>query len=63
MPAIKVYLSGVYRLYAPTKTKDAVLAVAAARSYHPIEEYLDGLLQWDGIPRVDALLKDYFGAE
>jgi len=61
--AIKVYLSGVYRLYSPTKTKDAVLAVAASRSYHPIEEYLDGLPQWDGHSRVDTLLADYFGAE
>ena len=60
--AIKVYLSGVYRLYSPAKTKDAVLAVAASRSYHPIEEYLDGLPQWDGHSRVDTLLADYFGA-
>lgn len=61
--AVKVYLSNVYGLYAPAKTKDAVLAVAASRSYHPIEEYLGTLPRWDGTPRVDTLLAEYFGAE
>ena len=60
--ALKVYLSGVYSLYSPTKTKDAVLAVAASRSYHPIEEYLEGLPAWDRTERVETLLTDYFGA-
>lgn len=61
--ALKVYLSKHYSLYSPTKTKDAVLAVAAERAYHPIKEYLDGIPDWDGIPRVDTLYIDYFGAE
>lgn len=61
--ALKVYLSRVYDLYTPTKTKDAVLAVAAERSYHPIREYLDALPKWDKTPRVETLLIDYLGAE
>ncbi|QNO17902.1 virulence-associated E family protein [Caproicibacterium amylolyticum] len=61
--ALKVYLSRKYRIYSPTKTKDAVLAVAAERSYHPIKEYLDSLPDWDGISRVETLLIDYFDAE
>jgi predicted P-loop ATPase len=32
------------------------------RSYHPIKEYLAGLPEWDGTPRVDTLLVDYLGA-
>lgn len=60
--SLKVYLSKNYGIYSPTKTKDAVVAVAAERAYHPIREYLESLPEWDGIPRVDTLLVDYFGA-
>ncbi|MCR0391525.1 virulence-associated E family protein [[Clostridium] innocuum] len=60
--ALKVYLSKNYGIYSPAKTKDAVVAVAAERAYHPIREYLESLPEWDGIPRVDTLLIDYFGA-
>ncbi len=60
--ALKVYLSNKYGVYSPTKTKDAILAVAAERAYHPIKEYLDNLPSWDGIDRVETLLIDYFGA-
>ncbi len=60
--ALKVYLSNNYGVYSPTKTKDAVLAVAAEKAYHPIKEYLEELPAWDGIPRVETLFIDYFGA-
>ena len=61
--ALKVYLSNKYAgLYSPTKTKDAVIAVASERAYHPVKDYLEALPEWDGIPRVDTLLIDYFGA-
>jgi len=59
---LKVYLSSKYGIYSPTKTKDAVLAVAAERAYHPIKEYLDNLPKWDGVTRAENLLIDYFGA-
>ncbi len=61
--ALKVYLSNRYGVYSPTKTKDAILAVSAERAYHPIKEYLEGLPEWDGVPRVDTLFIDYFGAD
>ena len=60
--ALKVYLSRNYGIYSPTKTKDALQAVAAERAYHPIKEFLEALPEWDEIPRVDSLLIDYFGA-
>lgn len=60
--ALKVYISNKYGVYSPNKTKDAILAVAAERAYHPIKEYLDNLSEWDGIDRVETLLVDYFGA-
>ena len=61
--SLKVYLSNVYNVYSPTKTKDAVLAVAAKRAYHPVREYLESLPEWDGTERVATLLVDYFAAE
>ena len=33
------------------------------RSYHPIKQYLENLPEWDGTPRVETFLIDYFGAE
>lgn len=60
--ALKVYMNNKYGVYAPGKTKDAVLAVASERAYHPIKEYLSSLPDWDGITRVENLLIDYFGA-
>ena len=53
--SLKVYLSRKYGVYSPTKTKDAVLAVATERAYHPIKDYLDALPEWDGVQRVDKL--------
>lgn len=61
--ALKVYLSQNYGLYSPGRTKDALVAVAAERAYHPIKDYLNALPEWDGVQRVDTLLVDYFGAE
>ena len=61
--ALKVFLSKKYGIYSPTKTKDAILAVAAERAYHPILEYLESLPAWDEVPRIETLLVDYFGAE
>lgn len=61
--ALRVYLNKIYGIYAPAKTKDALLAVVAERAYHPVKEYLDGLPEWDGSNRVDTLLCDYLGAE
>lgn len=61
--SLKVYLSNRYSVYSPTKTKDAVLAVAAERAYHPVKEYLESLPAWDGISRVENLLIDYFGSD
>ena len=59
----KLYFERVYGLWSPTKFKDALLAVASAeRLYHPIKEYLGGLI-WDGTPRLDTLLIDYLGAD
>lgn len=63
MSALKVYFDKTYGVWSPTKIKEALIAVAAERAYHPIKEYLNSLPEWDEIPRVDSLLIDYLGAE
>lgn len=61
--SLKVFLSRKYGIYSPNKTKDAIIAVATQRAYHPIKEYLESLPKWDGVSRVETLFIDYFGAE
>ncbi len=39
----------------------AVEAVARDNSFHPVRDWLDGLV-WDGKPRLDSWLTDYLGA-
>ena len=36
---------------------------ADRRRFHPIREFLDGLPEWDGVPRVETLLVDLLGAD
>lgn len=40
---------------------DAVDACAGENAYHPVRNYLNGLV-WDSIPRLDTLFIDYLGA-
>lgn len=63
MSNLKVYLDEKYKIWAPIKTKEAVVSVASKRAFHPIKEYLNNLPEWDGIPRIDRLLIDYLGAK
>lgn len=41
----------------------ALTTVANKRRFHPIEDYLQGLPEWDGQERAEKLLVDYLGAE
>lgn len=42
---------------------DAIEATAHANAYDALQEYINHLPEWDGVPRVDTLLIDYLGAE
>lgn len=42
--------------------EEALLAVAQARAFYPVEEYLRGLT-WDGTPRIERLLGEVLGVE
>jgi len=46
----------------PAYIKRELLAIAHEQKYHPVEDYLDGLV-WDGTPRIDKWLAAYCGAE
>lgn len=63
MSALKVYLDQVYGIWSPTKVKEALVAVAAERAFHPVKDYLDQLPKWDGVERLNNLLIDYLGAD
>lgn len=43
-------------------TQRGVEAISAASSFHPVIDYLDGLI-WDGRSRLDGWLSHYLGAE
>lgn len=43
-------------------TDDAVLVAAQARRFHPIKDYLSGLV-WDGEPRLEDWLADFLGCK
>lgn len=43
-------------------TAEAVRTVADEHHFHPIRDYLAGLV-WDGVPRLDMWLADHLGAE
>ena len=59
---LKLYIEQRYNLYSSTKTAEALAIAAGERAYHPVLEYLAGLPEWDGTPRVDTLFVDYLGA-
>ena len=37
--------------------------VVEDRRFHPVKDYFASLPEWDGVPRVETLLIDYFGAD
>ncbi|QWW68256.1 VapE domain-containing protein [Rhizobium sp. WYJ-E13] len=41
---------------------DALALIGERRAYHPVHDYL-ARVKWDGKPRIDTWLVDYFGAE
>lgn len=59
---VRNYLDCIYGITGAQKIEDAVSLSIERNQYHPVRQYLDSLV-WDGTPRVDTLLIDYFGAE
>ncbi len=59
---VRNYIETIYGISGVTKIEDALNIEFEKHSFHPVKEYLDGLV-WDGRPRIDELLIDYFGAD
>lgn len=59
---LRHYMEKVYSITGKDKIYDAFEICAVAHKRNKLKEYLTGLA-WDGVPRLDALLVDYFGAE
>lgn len=59
---IRNYIESLYGITGVMKIEDSLSLEFEKQSFHPIKDYLRGL-KWDGTPRVDTLLIEYFGAE
>lgn len=59
---VRNYIECVYGITGTQKVDDALALEFERHRYHPITDYI-GSLSWDGKPRVDTLLIDYFGAD
>ena len=60
MKYIRLYLEDTYGLTSEKKIADAADLAADANSYHPIRDYLNGLV-WDGKERIRYCLRHFLG--
>lgn len=58
---VRNYIETVYGISAATKVEDSLALEFERNTFHPIKDYLEATV-WDGVPRVETLLIDYFGA-
>lgn len=58
---VRNYIECVYGITGNQKIDDAMSLEFEKHKFHPIVDYIKSLV-WDGTPRVDRLLIDYFGA-
>ena len=57
------YVADLFGVQFPeNKFTKALTIVADNRRFNPLRDYIKGLPEWDGVPRVDSLLVDYLGA-
>lgn len=59
---IRLWLGKKYHITGKDKIWDCVQHECHRNTFHPIKTYLEGLT-WDGEPRIDTVLIDYFGCE
>lgn len=59
-----MWIANVHNVQFPKELfQMALTSVANKRRFHPIEDYLQELPEWDGEERVEKLLVDYLGAD
>ncbi|WP_378955681.1 VapE domain-containing protein [Pelosinus sp. sgz500959] len=61
--ALYNYFHNNYNFSHITVIDNAFAEFCLSIQHNPLIDYLDSLPQWDGVPRVDTLLIDYFNAE
>ena len=61
MKYIRLYLEETYGLTSERKIADAADLAAHQNSYHPVRDYLNGLV-WDGTERIRFCLRHFLGA-
>ena len=61
MKYIRLYLEDTYGLTSERKIADAADLAAHQNSYHPVRDYLNGLV-WDGTERIRFCLRHFLGA-
>lgn len=59
---LRIYLEPFFGKLARNDVLDVVAVCASNQAYHPVREYLNGLI-WDGVHRLDTLFIDYLGAQ
>lgn len=59
---LRWYIETTYRFTAVNKLYDGLAMIMQENAYHPVREYLEGLV-WDGVERLSGLLIDYIGAD
>ncbi|BFH10593.1 virulence-associated E family protein [Paenibacillus melissococcoides] len=59
---LRLYVERVLGFRSETAIRDAVTYAAEANARNPVAEYLEAQ-EWDGVPRLDSVYIDYFGAE
>lgn len=60
--SLRMYIEKIYRISAKDKVTDAINVVMQRHAFHPVREYLNGLV-WDGELRAEDIFIKYFGAE
>jgi len=59
---IRNYIESIYGITGAQKIEDSISLEFEKNHFHPVGDYLRGLT-WDGVPRIDTLLINLFGAE
>lgn len=61
-PLVRKYLGLKYGFTNRSMIEETMMSIAYANKYHPIRDFLCSLT-WDGLPRIETALIDYFGAD
>lgn len=59
---LRYYLEKVYTITGKARVDDAMSVCCHRNKINAVQDYLRGLPEWDGVPRVETLFVDYLGA-